>query len=237
MRYRIFYFFSISMVFLFLIYFSQKRNSKNKILNLSVNFKGGKGRFLDSEMVNKLLIQREDTTFFLREEILDLKLVEDKLTSNAMIANADIFRTPQGILNVRLEERKPIVRIINNQEEFYLDNFGYKVPLSKKHSPRVPIFYGNTGENLTSLVNFVKLIKSDSFAKIEIIDIRHYSKSYVIGIRSFPFKVVWGDNSKFKNKIKKLKYLYSYLDGKEFLKIDQVNLTFDKQIVIGYEKS
>ena len=74
-------------------------------------------------MVNKLLIQRKDTTFYLKESMLDLKELEDLLLSNPMIAEANLFKTPQGVLNVKLEERKPIIRIINNDKEFYIDNY------------------------------------------------------------------------------------------------------------------
>ncbi len=235
MGYRIIYFFAIFIVFISLIFLSQKRNTKNKNLKVKVNFRYDNGKFLDAQMVNKLLIQREDTTFFLKEDMLDLKEVEDLLISNPMIATADIFRTPQGILSVKLQERKPIVRVMNNQEEFYLDNFGHKVPLSKKYSARVPIFYGKVDKNLMDLVNFTKLIRKDSFAKSEVIDLKSLNNNYVLGLRTFPFKIIWGKNSKYKNKIKKLKYLYNYLEKKDFLKIEKVNLSFDKQIVLDYE--
>ena len=237
MRYRVTCFFLILIIFVFLIFFSQKRNFKKEILKVNIDFKQKKTKFLDSQMVNKLLIQRKDTAFFLKEDMLDLKLVEDLLISNPMIASADIFRTPQGILNVKLEERKPIVRIINKHEEFYIDNFGYSVPLSNKYSARVPIFYGQVDNNLKDLLNFVKLIKMDSFAKVEIIDLRNLNNNYILGLRSFPFKVIWGKNSKYKNKIKKLKYLYSFLENNKFLKIEKVNLKFDKQIVLDYEQN
>ena len=234
MRNRIIYFFLIFIIFVFLIIFSQKRNSKNKTLKINIDFKHENGKFLDSQMVNKLLIQRKETTFLLKEDTLDLKLVEDLLISNPMVANADIFRTPQGVLNVKLEERKPIARIINDNEEFYIDNFGFRVPISKKYSARVPIFYGRADKNLKDLVNLIKLIKTDSLAKVEIIDLRNFKNSYVFGLRSFPFKIIWGKNSKNKQKIKKLKFLYSYLRNKDFLKIEKVNLSFDKQIVLDY---
>ena len=106
-----------------MIFFSQKRNSENKILKVNIDFKYKNGRFLDSQMVNKLLIQRKDTSFFLNKDMLDLRKVEDLLISNPMVARADIFRTPQGFLNVKLEERKPIARIINNNEEFYIETY------------------------------------------------------------------------------------------------------------------
>ena len=123
------YFFSILIIFVFLVFFSQIRNSKKEILRVNINFKDEKSKFLDSQMVNKLLIQRKDTTFYLKESMVDLKELEDLLLSNPMIAEANLFKTPQGILNVKLEERKPIIRIVNNDKEFYIDNSGHKVPL------------------------------------------------------------------------------------------------------------
>ena len=77
----------------------------------------------------------------------------------------------------------------------------------------------------------------DSFAKAEIIDLKYLNKNYVLGLRSFPFKVIWGKNSKNKEKIKKLKFLYSYLDNKESKKLKEVNLIFNKQIVLNYEQN
>ena len=131
------YFFSILIIFVFLIFFSQKRNSKKEILRVNINFKDEKSKFLDSQMVNKLLIQRKDTTFYLKESMVDLKELEDLLLSNPMIAEANLFKTPQGILNVKLEERKPIIRIVNNDKEFYIDNSGHKVPYLKS----IPLEY------------------------------------------------------------------------------------------------
>ena len=46
-----------------------------------------------------------------------------------------------------------------------------------------------------------------------------------------------GKNQKHEQKFKKLKYLYSYLENNDFFKIDKVNLTFDKQIVLEYGKN
>ena len=234
MKFKIFYFFSILSILIFLLFFSQKRNNNNKKLKINIDFKHENSKFLDSQIVNKLLIQWKDSTFNLEEDALDLKVVEDLLKSNPMIASADVFKTPQGILKVKLEERRPIVRIIDNHEQFYIDKYGYSVPLSKKHSARVPIFYGKVDGNLMDLLAFLELIRTDSLTKVEIIDMRLLNNNYILGVRSFPFNILWGENSKHKQKLKKLKYLYNYLGDKDSLKIQNVNLIFDKQIVLDY---
>ena len=236
MRYSKVYFFSFLIFLVLIVIFSQKRNSRKEILKINIEFKNESPKFIDHQMVNKLLIQRKDTSFFLNKDMLDLRKVEDLLISNPMVARADIFRTPQGFLNVKLEERKPIARIINNNEEFYIDNFGYGVPISNNYSARVPIFYGEIDNNIEDIVNFIKLIETDSFAKVEIIDLRNLNNSYILGLRSFPFKIIWGKNTRYGQKIKKLKHLYSYLENKDFINIDKVNLSFDKQIVLDYGK-
>jgi len=237
MKLRLIYFFGIMSLTIFLVYFSHKRNSQSGIIQINIDFNQNKTKFLDKNMVNKLLIQRNDTAFFLKEDTLDLKVTEDLLNANPMVASADIFRTPQGLLNVKINERKPIFRVINEQEEFYIDNFGKRVPLSKKYTARVPIFYGKIENNSVELVNFIKLILRDPFTKIEIIDFKQLNNSYILGLRSFPFKIIWGENSKYKEKLKKLKYLYMYLGKRDSLRINKVDLTFDKQIVLDYGQS
>ena len=237
MKYGKVYFFSILIFSVLIVIFSQKRNSRKKILKINIDFIDESPKFIDHQMVNKLLIQWNDTTYFLKEDMVDLKEVEDLLKSNPMIASAEVFRTPQGFLNIKLDEREPIIRIINNGENFYIDDFGYKVPLSKKYSARVPIFYGQVDKILMDLVDFTKKIKNDSLSKLEIIDFKNSNNKYVLGLRSFPFKVIWGKNQKHEHKLKKLKYLYSYLENKDFFKINKVNLTFDKQIVLEYGKN
>ena len=47
---------------------------------------------------------------------------------------------------------------------------------------------------------------------------------------------LYGGKIQKQQKIKKLKYLYSYLENKDFIKLDKVNLSFDKQIVLDYGK-
>ena len=110
------------------------------MLKVNIDFKNKIGRFLDSQMVNKLLIQRNDTAFFIKEDMLDLKVVEDLLISNPMIANADIFRTPQGFLNVKLEERKPIIRIIITMKNFMLMILDLKFLYQRNIQPEYQFF-------------------------------------------------------------------------------------------------
>ena len=75
-------------------------------------------------------------------------------------------------------------------KNFILIITGHKVPLSKKYSARVPV-YGQPDENLMDLVKFLKLIRSDSLVKFEMIDLRSSKNGYILGLRSFPFKVIW----------------------------------------------
>ena len=58
------------------------------------------------------------------------------------------------------------------------------------------------------LVNFTKKLKNDSLSKLEIIDLKNSNNKYVLGLRSFPFKVIWGKNQ---NTNKSLKNLNIYI--------------------------
>ena len=58
------------------------------MLNVKVDFKNKRGRFLDSQMVNKLLIHRKDSSFLLTEDMVDLKIFEE---NQFAIKIAEIF--------------------------------------------------------------------------------------------------------------------------------------------------
>ena len=72
MRNRIIYFFSILIIFIFLIFFSQKRNSENKILKVNIDFKNVNNN------LNNLLLEKVK---------LDL---EGKCNENGFVKNDSI---------------------------------------------------------------------------------------------------------------------------------------------------
>ena len=205
----------------------------NNILTseLVVNFKGKGARFLDVEIVNKLLIQSKDSLFFQQKDMVALNKVEQQFLDHPVVKSAELFTVPEGKLHIEIEERLPIVRI-QADNSFYLDEVGKVMPLSDRFTAKVPLFYGELKEeNMQALVQLISKLSSDAFLAAEVIDFQWQNSAFVLGLRSYPFEVVWGEDIAFEHKVEKLKRFCAFTLENKDKKFNRINLTYDKQVV------
>jgi cell division protein FtsQ len=74
---------------------------------------------------------------------VDVARIEQVLEQDPFIENAESFVDAAGNLNLKIFQREPILRVIDdNNLNYYLDKNGVKMPLSKYFSARVPIVTG-----------------------------------------------------------------------------------------------
>ncbi|SMO78631.1 cell division protein FtsQ/DivIB [Solitalea koreensis] len=108
----------------------------------------GKRNFL-VEKGEVLAIMNRILPKFVSKPINDIPVeqIETALERNPYIQRADIFIDLDGIVNVKVVQREPILRIINAaNQSFYVDKNGFKMPLSPNFSPRVLVANGNITE-------------------------------------------------------------------------------------------
>ncbi|MCB9080077.1 MAG: hypothetical protein H6555_00015 [Lewinellaceae bacterium] len=75
---------------------------------------------------------------------LDVKRLEDILEGDPLILDADVFIDARNRLRISVVQRQPILRIIDqNGMNYYLDDKGIKMPLSKHFAARVLVASGN----------------------------------------------------------------------------------------------
>ena len=206
--------------------------SKDHIINtVEVIFKGENARFLSKEIVNKLLIQSNDSLFFQQKDMVALNKVEQQFNNHPVIKNAELYTVPQGKLYIEIEERLPIVRI-QADTSFYLDEAAQKIPLSERFTAKVPLFYGELKEeNMYALVQLISRLSSDAFLADEVIDYQWENDAFIIGLRSYPFEVVWGQNHAFDQKVEKLKRFCAYVMENKDKTFNRINLTYENQVV------
>ena len=213
------------------IVLTQLRSKDHIINSVEVVFKGKNARFLNKEIVNKLLIQSNDSLFFQQKDMVALNKVEQQFINHPVIKNADLYTVPQGKLYIEIEERLPIVRIQANTS-FYLDEAVQKIPLSERFTAKVPLFYGELKEeNMHALVQLISRLSSDSFLADEVIDYQWENDAFIIGLRSYPFEVVWGQNIAFDQKAEKLKRFCAYVMKNNEKTFNRINLTYENQVV------
>ncbi len=218
---------------LFLYAFSSFKNNSRPIENVSVQFTGQNNVFITTEMVNKLLILSQEKPYFLHKDDIDLRELEFLLESNNMIKSAQVYLTVNGVVMAKVEQKTPIARV-ENDEMFYIDDEGFRMPLSTEHSARVPLVYGVVeDEDLQRVYKLALAAFNDSFLKIYLTEIhQNKNKEISLKLRLLDFEVLVGNIDNLEQKLKNLKAFYQKAKKDNMLDVyKSVNLQFDNQVV------
>ncbi len=219
-----------------LAFVTVQRNKVIKISELAFDISPKSDGFLTQEIVNKLLIQSEDSLFTRQKDMVDLNKIEMFLRNNKVIRNAEIYGSPQGKLHVRVQERQALLRVYG-KEEYYLDATAVRFPLSKIFTPAVPLFFGSPNKKeQKQLIDLVAHFNADKILGKELVHLRMEEQNVVLGLRSFSFDVVWGAFSQNTTKLEKLKRFCAYMQAHPDKSIDRIDLRFDRQVVAQHNE-
>jgi len=212
--------------------FSSSQNNAKPISEVEVSFIGDNNLFISKTKVDKLLIQNNDYIKCVSKDILDLKALENKLSSHDMIENSEVYISINGILKIDIKQRNPYARVISDSS-FYIDNNGTKMPLSDNYSARVLLVHGlNDESNIDYVFKLIKTIRDDEFLNLNVTDILINNSDISLRVRNCNFEVLVGDLNNLETKIKNFKAFYqkAYRD-KILNNYKKVNLQFNNQIV------
>ena len=217
----------------FLYAFSSFKNNSRPVSSVNVQFTGEDNVFITSEMVNKLLIQSQKKLYFLPKDAIDLKETEFLLESNDMIKSAQVYLTVNGEVRVKVEQKRPIARV-DSDDVFYIDEDGFRMPLSSQHSARVPLAYGIVDEaDLETVYKVALTVYKDSFLKTYVTEIhQNENKEISLKLRLLDFEVLVGTLDNLEIKLQNLKAFYQKAKKDTMLDVyKSVNLQFENQVV------
>lgn len=74
-------------------------------------------------------------------------VLEDRLIRHPWIQQADVARLPSGVLDIRIEERKPVAVILgsNDRPDTWVDAAGWRLPITDRAVYDVPLLDMNPG--------------------------------------------------------------------------------------------
>ena len=216
----------------FLFGFSAKRSDARKIKGVQINFEAGDNLFITAATVNKMLIQSNQHLTGLAKETLVLETLEKRLDSNAMIANADVYLTLNGIVGANIKQRKPLARI-EAATPYYIDETGSIMPLSTNYSARVPIINGMSQDLLAEVYPLLQYIKNDALLHKQIIGLtRQKNGAYILNPRMMDYRINLGKPEKIQSKFNNYKAFYQKaLKDKSLETYRLVDLRFKGQVV------
>jgi len=79
---------------------------------------------------------------------INTKELEEKLKKYSSVKNAEVYVTLEGDIRVQIDQRNPILRVINHRgQSYYIDHEGTIMPLSSKYSSHILVANGNIIEH------------------------------------------------------------------------------------------
>ena len=221
-------------VVIFLYSFTSHRNAMRKVTKTEVVFVGENSLFLKTEMVNKLLIEKNRDLKTINKVDLDLNKLEKSVSSHEMIQKADVFVSVDGVLKAVVKQKTPIGRVFDETGSFYIDYEGNKMPLSDNYTARVPLLSGEiTAVKKEKLSEVLVKIAEDDFLKKNIIGVQVLpTGSLVMANRNYDYKIDFGRTINIDRKFKNYKAFFqkAVLDS-TLDKYRRINLKFTKQVV------
>lgn len=219
---------------IFLYSFSSIRNNKRKISIQEIKFDSKENMFLTHQMVNNLLIQNLGDASRLQKDKVDLNTLENELSHHEMIEKAEVFSTIDGFLNTRITQKTPILRVISDNDSYYLDKKGDRISLSTNFSARVPLVVGEISkEKRKSYLKLFNEIKKDDFLSKNITGAQIMpSGNVVLTNRSFDYKIAFGKPINVQKKLRNYKAFFHHAIKDTLIKeYKEINLMFTQQVV------
>jgi len=182
---------------------------------------------------------------------VNLGMLERKIEQYPSIRNAEVYKKINGILGIKIEQRKPILRVFSNfGKGFYIDEKGELFPLSKNGVIRVLTANGNIDYNykggsvsvktdtsitqtLKDLFFLAKHISQDDFYKVQTEQIYvtrndEFELIPIVGNQS----ILLGDIYDYQKKLDHLKYFYFHkLKELAWKNYKYINLKYKDQII------
>ncbi|NPA68435.1 MAG: hypothetical protein GXO50_07500 [Chlorobi bacterium] len=223
---------------------------------VDISFSGKEDvRLIDRGSIEKIIFSEYENLIGSPVDNVNLEKLEKKIETLPSVKNAEVFKKINGILGVKIEQRKPLLRVFpENGKGFYIDEEGELMPLSKNGTVKVITVNGNikyeyNGKNITvadtnitqtlkDIYNLVKLISKDDFLKTQTEQI------YVTSNNEFELvplagnhTVLLGDMFDYENKMRHLKYFYTdVLNNEGWKNFSYINLKYKGQIVCTKNK-
>ena len=222
------------MLVIFLYSFTSYKNNHRKIAKVDVEILDNNTPFITTEMVNKLLIEKNQDLKTINKVDLDLKKLENSISKQEMIQKVDVFVSVDGILKAVVKQKTPVGRVFDETGSFYIDYEGNRMPLSDNYTARVPLVSGEINVvKKEKLSEVLRMIEKDEFLKKNIIGVQVLPNgSLILENRNYNFGIDFGRTINMERKINNYKAFFQKAVSDSTLnKYKMINLKFTQQVV------
>lgn len=176
---------------------------------------------------------------------IDVGRAERVLEKNPFVKNADVYIDNTKTINVEIEQREPVVRVIDGEgRNYYLDEAANYMPLSEHHAARVlvltgfiqphePNFMKMPQHRLKDLFELTKRILADDFFRHLIEQVHVSQNGDIIFIPKLgKQQILFGRYLNIDEKLQRLKIFYKEaMPRAGWTKYQMIDIRFKDQVV------
>jgi cell division protein FtsQ len=203
--------------------------------------------FVNREMIVRLIHTDGDENKIKGRPVYDLATdsIEQVITKNKWIKQAEVYTDMNGELHIRVIQREPMLRVINyRNESYYIDRDGLKMPVSSMFTADVPVATGYISEGhegsdtpathaLKGLIKIATYVDKEAFWNAQIDQIFVNADNELVLIpRVGDNKIMFGTIESMEEKFEKLMLFYrEALPRTGWSKYSVIDLRFKGQVV------
>lgn len=232
MKFRVLKLLIMLFLITFLMAFSIVRNGDREIDFSNINYLDSKFKFISVESVDKMLKQSDSISLKLVKRDLNLGVIEKLINKNSFISSADVSLELNGELGVRIVEKEPVFRVLD--DDYYIDLSGSIMPLSENYSERIPLILSEVDSTeLKSLGLLGNYFKNDTFLSNHITGLEIIDNEFLFHVNSFKYLIKMKDLSDFKSRFNNYKVFYkTVINDSVLVKLKSINLNFKNQVIV-----
>ncbi|MEJ5992799.1 cell division protein FtsQ [Pedobacter sp. Du54] len=136
-----------------LMSFIEIKKQEVKCTNVKIIIPGA-DNFIEREEIDAILEQNQGNLVGKSLEDINTHEIEAALKSNPYIAYAKVYADMDGVINILVKQRQPVLRIINaGGQDYYIDRDGLKMPMSPNFTANVLVATGNIFEGFSGRID------------------------------------------------------------------------------------
>ena len=213
--------------------FTEKKQEEQLVQLNQINIEMSEAKFATKNSVLQYIEKHNFANDGIVLPEVSLNDLEEILLKHPSVKKAEVYSNQQGVMNIKLEQRKAIVRIKTAAADYYLDEDGLQMPLSKAYTPRVIVVSGDAKQkHHASIYAFIQKVNKSEFWKSQITQLHFLGDEVVLIPRVGNQKIHFG---RLVNSTKKLENLYQFykqaMPVKGWQTYSNISLKYKNQIV------
>ncbi|MCG6187910.1 cell division protein FtsQ/DivIB [Maribellus maritimus] len=242
---RIFKFSGLLVVIVFLIItlaFTSHESRDIICRNIEVDFRPDDIIKINNSEILKLVKSADDSIVGKNLSKINAEFIEQEVEKHKAVLKAEVYKvwvkdstSYKGILTVKVKHRKPVVRIVSENGNYYMDKSGRRIPVSNQYTANVLAATGNISEKFAveKLLPFILYLKEDEFWEAQIEQIHLENNGDVLLIPLVGDQIIeLGKLENYEAKLRNMRAFYNQvLAANNWDKYKSVSLKYSNQIV------